>query len=382
MVLRNLRIERQEKSKLCMDIEYNNRINTLWYEVDNKYEKYLCTELADSFLVALLLFALEKKENITIENVPVSDILLYNIKKYIIPTLCNNITKYNHIEINALTSNIKFNNKCNGTGISRGIDSFCTINEFTNECPDDYKIDYLTFFNIGSHGEYDSEKAYKIFQKRMEKSKKFADEYNFEFLVVNTNISDFIMQEFIETHTFRNMSIIFALQKLFKNYYYSSTYRIEEFKITTDDIAYFDSYTLSLLSTNNVRFYSSGSSINRLEKTKLVANYKPSYKYLNVCFKDDFNCGKCEKCIRTIYELYSSGNLDKYSKVFDINYFYSHRNWYERKFFEFYFKYPGKNSYYKVVYREMKKNNLKIKKVNMIKGLCVFFIKKIYHIFK
>lgn len=393
MKLKNIRIEKGTTSRLCMDVEYNQTMTTLWFEVDNKFGKYLCDELADSFLCALLFFAMEHNENIEVVGVPASDILLFNLKNYFIPTISKNIKKYHQIDIICQGSNLQFDSKrYNGTGISRGIDSFYTLDEFTNKCPEDMKIDYLTFFNIGAHGEYDSNKAYPLYEKRMQSSKKFADNYGFKFLNVNTNISDFLLQDFEATHTLRNVSIVFALQKLLKNYYYSSGISIEKFKISEKDPAYYDVYTMYLLSTNNVRFFSSGTALNRLEKTKVVATYKPSYKNLSVCFMDDCNCGKCEKCIRTIFEFYACGNLDKYSEAFDLKYFYDNINWYERKFFEYYFLFD-EELFYKSAYNEMKKNNIKMKKINMMKGFCVAMyhkfrhfcgstLKKIYHTIK
>lgn len=380
MRLFNLRIEKNDTSKLCIDVDYKGKISTLWYEVDNKYSKYLCTELADSFLVVLLLFAMKENENIIIEDVPVSEILLFNIKNYLMPTLTKNIKKYKFINIEANTSNLKFtSNTHNGSGISRGVDSFCTLKEFTEDCPTDMKIDILTFFNIGAHGEYDSEKAFKLFKKRMISSQKFALENGYSFLDVNTNISDFILLDFEETHTFRNLSIVFALQKLFKNYYYSSGINIEDFCISEKDTAFYDIYIMYLLSNQNIRFFSSGASMTRLDKTRAIATYEPSYNNLSVCFKDDYNCGKCEKCVRTIYEFYSTNNLEKYKNVFNLNEFYSNKNWYERKFWEFYFKNKGKLDY-KITYQEMKKNKIHMKKINMIIGLDIAILKKIYHI--
>ena len=383
MVLSNIRIEKEKSTcKLCMDVEYNNKTTTLWYEVDKIFEKYLCTELADAFLVALLLFAMEKNENIKIETVPVSDLLLFNIKEYLIPSIAKNIKKYNYIDIISNTSNIEFKGKKNnGTGISRGIDSFYTINEYTKNCPSDMKIDCLTFFNIGAHGTRNSEKAYELFKKRMVLSEDFAKKNNFKFLSVNSNISEFISQDFQATHTFRNLSIVFALQKLFKNYYYSSGITVDNFSLSGKDTASYDIYIMYLLSTKNIKFYSSGASMSRIEKTKIVANYSPSYDYLSVCFRDDCNCGKCEKCIRTIFEFYADNNLKKFNKVFDLNFFYKHKNWYERKFFEFYFRGIDKLDYMDT-YNELKLNNIKIKKRNILVGFLVAKAKKIYYLLR
>lgn len=382
MKLKNLRIERNNKTRLCIDVIYNKKKETLWYEVDSKFEKYLCTELADSFLVALLLFAMKNNEDLEIEGVPVTDTLLFNLNNYLIPTIARNIKKYNKIKIISEGADLFFEGeKHNGTGISRGVDSFCTINEFTNGCPSHMKVDFLTFFNIGAHGEYDSKKAYNLFEKRRVTSEKFALENNFNFIAVNSNISDFIMMDFESSHTFRNLSIVFALQKLFKNYYYSSGINIEDFKIAEKSTAYYDIYIMYLLSTKNIRFYSSGAALSRLDKTKIISGYEPSYDNLSVCFRDDKNCGKCEKCVRTMFELYSANNLEKYSKSFDIANFYKNKNWYETKFFEFYFRKKGKSDYRKT-YIEMKNNKIRINKINIVKGYCIALIKDVYQFLK
>lgn len=378
MELSNIRVEKKETSKLCIDVMNDNKKTTLWYEVPNEYSECLCVELADAFLVVLILYAMEKNENIIIKNVPVTDTLLFNIKNYLIPTLSKNIDKYHEIDIIADTAHYIFKKNGNGTGISRGIDSFYTINEFTNECPNHMKINYLTFFNIGSHGEYDSKKAYDLFKKRLKNSKDFAEKNGFNFIPVNTNISDFILQEFEETHTFRNLSIAFALQKLFNNYYYSSGININEFKISEKDTAFYDVYIMYLFSTDNIKFISSGVALDRIDKVKKVSTYKPSYENLSVCFKDEYNCGKCEKCIRTIFELYALKELDKYNKVFDVENFYKNINWYETKFFENYFKNNGELEY-RITYNVMKKNKVKVKMLNIIKGGCIAFAKKLYH---
>jgi hypothetical protein len=55
----------------------------------------------------------------------------------------------------------------------------------------------------------------------------------------------------------------------------------------------------------------------RLEKTKLVADWPTALKNLRVCNKPEhyqagrLNCGRCEKCIRTMLALIALGALDK-----------------------------------------------------------------------
>ena len=83
-----------------------------------------------------------------------------------------------------------------------------------------------------------------------------------------------------------------------------------------------------MFSIPTLSIYSEGATLSRLEKTKKVTEYYPSYKYLNVCTVTNENCNKCEKCIRTLLALDTLEKLDLYKEVFDINYYKSHRQEY------------------------------------------------------
>ena len=57
-----------------------------------------------------------------------------------------------------------------------------------------------------------------------------------------------------------------------------------------------------------------GLSLSRLEKLKLVADWDVAFQNFRVCLAnvaDRLNCGKCEKCVRTMTELVAIGALDK-----------------------------------------------------------------------
>lgn len=365
--IKNIRIEDQDnKSKLCADIKYNGNITTLWYEVEKEYKNFLCVERADAFLVALLLFAMEKGESISIFDTPITSKLYFNIIHYIIP-IFSQMNKYKKIIINASLDDKKLDNEnANGTGISLGVDSFTTLKEYTEKCPENLKINWLTFFNVGSHKENGGEEGRKLFLKRKEISRRFAEENNFKFIDVDSNISEFLQQIFIQTHTFRSVSAVLAIQKLFRNYYYSSGFSIYDFKVNIMQPAQFDIYILNFLSNDNVSFYSTGCVyINRLNKVDYIKDYKLAQENLSVCFMDEVNCGKCEKCVRTLFELYAVGALDNFKKVFNVKKFYENREWYDYVFMRNYFK--GKSDYIDM-YKLMKSKKLKIKLKSKIKA--------------
>ena len=66
------------KSRLCSDISWGDRSRTLWFEVEREYEECLCTERIDSFLVALLPYAMIENLNIHSDGY-VSEKLLYQL---------------------------------------------------------------------------------------------------------------------------------------------------------------------------------------------------------------------------------------------------------------------------------------------------------------
>jgi len=67
-------------------------------------------------------------------------------------------------------------------------------------------------------------------------------------------------------------------------------------------------------SSFDLRIKLMGLSLSRLEKLRLVADWDVAFQNFRVCLAnvaDRLNCGKCEKCVRTMTELIAIGALDK-----------------------------------------------------------------------
>jgi hypothetical protein len=162
----------------------------------------------------------------------------------------------------------------------------------------------------------------------MNRPKAFAKEYGYEFVAGDSNLMDVIKQNHYLTHTYSSMFAVLCLQKLYSTYYYASNgskFRDINF---TDASGYGELVTLPVFSTRLLTIYSEGAGKSRLEKMREVINYKPSYKYLNVCLEEGDNCSRCEKCVRTMLGLDALGALDKYTEVFDVKYYRTHKRWY------------------------------------------------------
>jgi hypothetical protein len=69
-------------------------------------------------------------------------------------------------------------------------------------------------------------------------------------------------------------------------------------------------------SSSDLQIRHDGTWMTRLDKMRLIADWKPAMRNLRTCYhafrsSDVLNCGKCEKCLRTMVELLIVGKLDQ-----------------------------------------------------------------------
>lgn len=322
-----------EEARLETSVIIDNNEFKLWFSVAKEYEQYLCWERSDAYIIAVLNYAMRNGHDIECEA-PLSEDLYYNIDKYLVDAIVQYNPTFYRTRINAPISNQEL--PCAnavGTGISCGVDSLHALASQTNLKFSGHNITHLTFNNVGSHGE--GEKAQRLFRERLENPKRFAEEYGFKLVISNSNLMDVIEQEHFKTHTYSSMFPVFCLQKLYSVYYYASSgYKYHEFRLSDRPGSSCGSYemlSLPLFSTKRLRIYSDGEGKTRMDKIKAIVNYPPSYKYLNVCLREGDNCGRCEKCIRTLLGIDALGMLDRYSQVFDVEYYKKNKKWYLMK---------------------------------------------------
>jgi len=298
----------------------------LWYKIPVKFRKFLVTENVDAFLVGLLFLGLKTGNDIILES-PVSERLHYTLNHYVIKALClaNPLLKpikIHAVDLNSMSLNIS---GFAGTGLSCGVDSLATYYDHIGE-KGQFNIEYFTYCNAGSHGDFGGANSRKIFFERLNSVKKFADYEDKDIIAIDSNISEILKMNFQQTHTFRNISCILNLQKLFKNYYYASGYRFDYFRLNKDVTSDADILYLSMLSTESLDLFSSVNYMNRRERTEFISKFPKTYSTLDVCtnplqankFK---NCSSCEKCMRTALTLQLLDKLHYYKEVFDIEIF-------------------------------------------------------------
>ncbi len=343
------RIINNESSISChIKDEAQNFDDYIYYSVPKEYEDYLTDEVADAFLVGVLLPAVLYNEDICVDNA-ISEKLYYNITHSILFTLSFIYGNKIRLHIRELVRP-KFDNNAVGCGCSLGVDSFAAIlQHISSECPQSYKITHLTYFNVGAMGYVDLKKAEESYKKDLEMVKSFAKEVNLPVVCLSSNFSilykDF---DFDASGDIRNFSAVLSLQKLFKKYLYGSSFTIKDFKFDISQTGFYESLLAPMLSTENTELCIANPEMNRIDKTKFIADNKYVQKYLYVCWKElianrwpnseiakikdiHLNCSRCDKCKRTMLALDLLGKLELYSSIFDLSYWNKTKNRYIAK---------------------------------------------------
>jgi len=330
-------IEFDDVIKIQSLVEYSGKRKNLWYSFPKKFRPYLTTDKLDGFLVGLLLLAMKLGEDIRVEGA-ISEKLHFNLTHSYINIMKIVMPNLKKIKIKVQDFDNGKNAKCEGavvTGFSAGVDSFCTVYDHCiNVSSPSYKITHFVFNNVGSHGEWDSEKARKLFNLRHNLIKGYPENSGIELIKIDSNLSDILQMNFQQTHVPRNVSAVLLLQKLFSKYYYASTYQYKDCVVKPyQDIAIIDPLCLHLLSTETLECISSGCEYSRVEKTRKVAKVPFANRWLNVCVNsvDGTNCSACLKCCRTLLTLEVLGLLENFSYVFNLKKWQKVRNSYLRR---------------------------------------------------
>lgn len=300
--------------------EYEGRqiCETIYYEVEERWAKYLTTEYSDAFVLAMLEVALETGLDIQFEA-PMTEDLKYQMETYLIPVWTRYMRKLKKFCLIGPTTTRKVETVAGvGTGFSAGVDSFYSVLKHIDST---YKTKKVTHLLLTVNGSAQTGLTKEIdeqwFQEEMRQFSELAQELHLELIGVNSNIS--LLNRYRKLikggDAIVTASFVHALRKLFGTYYWASGYEAKYIGFTTEDTPHADLFNTQLLSVEGLRFYYSGCEVNRVEKVAFIADNEVVQKGLTVCGGIK-SCGKCVKCSRTMAELYSIGKLDKFVAIF------------------------------------------------------------------
>jgi len=316
------------------DIESKLEPNVCKFELDKEFE-YMIDGSCDAPLIALLIPAMMTGEDIHIQG-SISSKLFNSINNGLLDLLLIIMPFLNRIQIYpAELLSVSRKPGSVATGYSGGVDSYSLIyDHFKKVDNKGYNITHLLFNNVGSHGT--GSVANALFEKRFYRLKYSAKKLNLPFIKINSNLDDFYSNKinFQQTHTFRNASVGLLLQKEISTLLYASTFSFSDVSVKrTYDISYADLIILPLISSRNIELLSEGGQYSRLDKTLNIASMPETFESLDICvsqenFSSFINCGKCWKCLRTLFTLELSDDLSKYIKAFDIEVYNSSKKRY------------------------------------------------------
>ena len=324
----------QKRARLEVDIKFIDMeveapAETMWFEIDENYDRVLVDDTCDPFLLIPLYLAMHYKTNLKIRG-NVSKKLYKNLMWYGQKILCNFAPKLSPVKIIVDGfAPTQAQGLLIGAGISCGVDSLSTLyDRFINEDDPDYKINALFFFNCGSNGGIKDSVTQYVAQSRNKRGIALAGEFGLPLCPVDTNLREFFLLEYGDTFLFlANYSCVLAMQNAIRRYYIGSACSYNDIKSTgiiykTFDFAEFcDSYFVPLIQTERTELIIDGCQYRRVDKIKNLAEWRITQKYLNVCNiynENSFNCSQCDKCMRTLLALEILGKLENFSQVFDL----------------------------------------------------------------
>ena len=294
---------------------------TLFYEVNNCWGKYLTPELSDCFVLSIVEFAIENGFDIEFDT-PMSEDLKYQLETYFIPVYVKKAPVKSELKefklIGETTENRINSINAVGSGFSGGVDSFYTVLKHVNCKYKTKKITHLLLAvngaaNTGINAQIDK----KWFDEELSRFQPLAEEMGLKLIGVNSNSSliNRYRKKIKGGSVISTAGFVHALRKLFGTFYWASGYEADILEFRTDDPCYVEPFSVPLLSVDGLHFYHSGSEASRMEKVKFIADNHIVKRSLTVCGDPD-NCGVCSKCTRTMIELYLLEKLDEYDMVF------------------------------------------------------------------
>lgn len=367
--------EIDEKIYLVSTIEdeYQNIKEEIYYSTSKEYGQYLTAEVADAFVVGMLLPAAKYNEDIVVDGA-VSEKLLYNINNSILYIL--SLVWGNRVKLTAKQSlSPTFNSNGVGCGCSLGVDSFAAMMSHINDpIYPNYQITHLTYFNVGAMGYVNLDKARESYEKDLKLVLQYTKKVDKPVVCLESNFSILYSEfNFDQSGDMRNFSAALSMQKLFGKYLYGSSFTIKDFKFEQAQTGYYETLLAPLLSTDNTDIVIANPDMSRIEKTKFIIKYKDVQENLYVCWKElianknpeseialikdaYLNCSRCDKCLRTLLAIDILGKLNEFNQIFDIKYYHKVKAKYIAKVIYM----RGDNAFYTDLYNLIKSSDFQI----------------------
>jgi hypothetical protein len=308
-----------ELSARIVDLPHGRREHVMWFRFPGSYYEQL-TELADPFVAALLLPAMRARRGLVVEG-PVSGRLLDGVRQ--IMTLRSRW----HWDFHEVP--IRARHAADGpppppprvaSFFSGGVDSFYTVLKHRGR-PDSGLTDLIYLDHPGA--DFDPDKQRVVYDSSLPYLRAVARDLGLELVTGRTNVREltdrFVAYE-IHSHGACLAAAGLCLAPRYRRIYFPSTFSYAE-------AIPWGSHPMvePLWSTEALEFVHDGCEASRAQKISWqVARSPIALDHLRTCTSNEaihrglstgairyFNCGRCEKDIRTMLALRAAGVLDR-----------------------------------------------------------------------
>lgn len=264
------------------------------------------TASGESFVAALLLPAMYLGEDLTIDA-PVSPRLVESIET-IVDIYSAWVPGVRRISLKCQSVMASEFPKATGLFFSCGVDSFYSLQKALQVRADD--IDRVSHL-ILAYGFDIRPRNRPLFEIVAKHANEVAAAVGRDLVLVETNLRDFsdalIGWDFYHGAALAGIGL--ALGGLQRKCLIPSTHAYGE-------LVPWGSHPLldPLWSTESLDFVHDGCEALRTEKVRKLTEFPLALQHLRVCWPDwieDYNCGRCEKCLRTMIALHAAGALNR-----------------------------------------------------------------------
>ncbi len=317
--MKSIKISIPEETANRYHVEHNFQLNNINFPIYFKNEQGLLTLTPEALLAAYLLPATKLGFNLSLEN-PISPQLAGNLKDiqsfYFKTHPSQNLKPIEVITKPKLNKNNISNPKRIGAFFSGGVDSFYTLLEHQDEITD---LIFIHGFDILPESENTL-----LSQTTLNMVATVAKEMGKNAIIIKTNLKP-LLDAYLDWAAIGYgvglFTIAHLLSPVLKKIYIPSSMPIEFEKTAIGSSPSLD----PLWSTEQFAIIYDDNHFDRLGKIKKIAINPLVLKHLRVCWenpKGEYNCCKCEKCIRTMICLQAVNGLknsSSFSNQIDIN---------------------------------------------------------------
>jgi hypothetical protein len=291
-------VEANGSTTLSVTIESHDGSRTrLWYRVPCEYASLIPAN-CDSFVVATVMLAMSQASDFAVHG-EVSPSLLRNLQEFQAAWACWYPRKYQKIDIIAEVEREQANATAEEKAIaafSGGVDSCFTM--FRHKSGRYGRLTRNLQAGLMVHG-FDIPLAQQeVFERAAKKSKAMLNSLGVELIPVATNYREFGLN-WEDVFGSAVASTLMLLRGSYTVGLVPSSYTYKSLFLPWGS----NPLTDPLLSSNAFQVIHDGTAFKRIDKIREITNFPAALQSLRVCWEGkerDRNCGRCEKCIRTI----------------------------------------------------------------------------------